>query len=729
MQSGLSLLDIIVLVAYFAVIIGIGVWSSRHVRNQEDYFLAGRRFGKLVQTFTSFGTGTNVESIVGVAATTFTNGAAGIWSSLVYLFVTPVYWLVAPWMRRLRVLTMADYLEERYGSKAIAGLYTLVATLVTIAHLSVGFNAGSKTVMALYPKGIEQLTVAETEELSRAQELERLQKSDYGILSDQEKDRLDQLQREAPRKAFSHIDKNIFIWIICIITLIYGISGGMEAAALADVLQGMCIIFITLIVFPFCWAQINEVYGGSGVMDALQTMHTRLPESFFDILGSPALMDFTWFYIAALSMMTISNTPAQGHFLTGNASAKNEFACRFGSICGGYIKRFCAVLWGFFALCALAIFHDKINDPDLMWGYASRELLGSAGFGLLGLMVAGLLAALMSTVSTLMITGSSLLARNIYRPLVPNRPEKHYVLVGRMLSVFVVVSGALIAAQFDSILQLLKFMWEINIMIAATWWLGMKWRRANRIGAWSSMGFASVFFFVLPLLLPAFAPCLRSNEYLLKTTHVKPVSHTYHAHEMDVEMRQKEIAGWEAMPEEQRSRVARPSPLAVGDEFTKTVALPAQSIFWTKGFKQNIDGMPVGAGMLNLELVALDRLGFDLTNNTYALNETTRVLIRTILPFLILMVVARFTRPMEKERLDRFFVKMKTVVHENREVDAREMELSYANPDRFNHKKLFPNSHWEFEKWDRVDTIGFLLALLTAFAVLGFFKLLLSIGV
>jgi len=93
------------------------------------------------------------------------------------------------------------------------------------------------------------------------------------------------------------------------------------------------------------------------------------------------------------------------------------------------------------------------------------------------------------------------------------------------------------------------------------------------------------------------------------------------------------------------------------------------------------------------------------------------------------MVVARFTRPMEKERLDRFFVKMKTVVHENREVDAREMELSYANPDRFNHKKLFPNSHWEFDKWDRVDIIGFLLALLTAFAVLGFFKLLLSIGV
>jgi SSS family solute:Na+ symporter len=728
MQSGLSLLDIVVLLTYVAVIIGIGVRSARHVKSQEDYFLAGRRFGKLVQTFTSFGTGTNVESVVGVAATTFTNGAAGIWSSLVYLFVTPVYWLIIPWMRRLRVLTMADYLEERYDSKAIAGLYTLVATLVTIAHVSVGFNAASKTVMALYPKSPEQLTVVEKAELSQARELERLGKLDYGKLSDWEKSRLGQLWQAAPRKAFSHIDKNTLIWMICVITLIYGISGGLEATALAEVVQGACIIFITLVVFPFCWARINEVYGGAGVMDALRTVHARLPESFFDILGSPTLMDFTWFYIAALSLMTIINTPPQSHILTANASAKNEFACRFGSTCGGYIKRFCAVLWGFFALCALAIFHDKINDPDLMWGYASRELLGRAGLGLLGLLVAGLLAALMSTVGTLMIAGSSLLTRNIYRPLVPNRSEKHYVFVGRILGIFVIVSGAVIAAQFDTILQLLKFMWEINVMIAATWWLGMKWRRANRISAWSSMVFASVFFFVLPVLLPVLAPHLRGSAYLLKTTHMRPVSHTYHAHEMDVEMRQKEIAVWEALPEAQRSETAKPAVLAVGDEFTRTIALPAQSIFWTKGIKQGADGALVGAGMLNLELVALDGLGFDLSNNSYAMNETVRVLIRTVLPFLILMVVARFTRPLEKERLDRFFVKMKTVVHEDRQMDAREMELSYTRPDRFNHRKLFPDTQWEFDKWDRTDVIGFLLAVLTAFAVLGFFKLLLTIG-
>ncbi len=728
MPFGLSVSNIIVIVVYFAIIIGIGVWSSRRVKNQEDYFLAGRRFGKFIQTFTAFGTGTNVESPEGVATTTFTNGAAGIWSSLIFLFVTPIYWLIAPWMRRLRVLTMADYFEERYGSKAIAGLYTLVASTVLMAHLSVGFHAASKTIMALTPKTENQLTETEQKELANAELLSRLRKADYGMLTEQEKVRLNDLSRENPRKLFSHINGDLLVWIICIVVMIYGISGGLEAAALTDALQGMCIIFMTIILFPFCWAKINAVYGGSGVMDALQTVHARLPESFFDILGSPSLMDFTWFYIAALSLMTVCNTPAQAHFLTSLAAAKNEFACRFGATWGAYIKRFCAVLWGFFALCALVVFHDKIHDSDLMWGYATRELLGGVGFGLVGLMIACLMAALMSTADMLMITSSGLLTKNIYRPLFSNRSEKHYVFIGRILGGVVVMTAAFVATQFDNIWQLLKLMLEINIVVAATWWLGMKWRRANSIGVWATMSTAAICFFLLPLLLPVCLPFLKTNNYLLKTTEVKEVTQTYRAHEMDVEARNRKIAAWEKLPEEKKDPKGKPTPLTLGDEFTKTVPLPPKSIFWTLGIERQGDGTFAGSGLLNLELIALDQLGFDLTRNTYAMNETVRILIRTLIPFLVMIVVSHLTRPMNKQQLDRFFVKMMTEVQEDRRADARELELSYANPDRFNHKKLFPHTNWELEKWNRVDTIGFLLAVLCTFAVLGFLKLLLTIG-
>jgi len=78
--------------------------------------------------------------------------------------------------------------------------------------------------------------------------------------------------------------------------------------------------------------------------------------------------------------------------------------------------------------------------------------------------------------------------------------------------------------------------------------------------------------------------------------------------------------------------------------------------------------------------------------------------------------------------LDRFFVKMKTPVKKDREADKREMELSYANPDRFNHLKLFPNSEWEFCKWDKTDIIGFLISIVIAFGIVGLVFLIVEIG-
>ena len=155
---GLSVIDVIVIVLYFSGGIAIGLWSARRIRNAEDYFLAGRRFGKFIQTFAAFGQGTSADNAVGVTTTTFSNGIAGVWSSLLYLVATPMYWLVMPWMRRLRVLTLGDFFEERYGSKAIAGVYAVIGSIGMMTIISVGFAAMTKTVVALSPKPLEALT-------------------------------------------------------------------------------------------------------------------------------------------------------------------------------------------------------------------------------------------------------------------------------------------------------------------------------------------------------------------------------------------------------------------------------------------------------------------------------------------------------------------------------------------------------------------------------------------
>lgn len=725
---GLDLIDLIVIVIYFALIIGIGLWAMRRIRSQEDYFLAGRRFGKFIQTFAAFGQGTSADNAVGVTTTTYSNGIAGVWSSLLYLFATPMYWMVMPWMRRLRLLTLGDFFEERYGSKLMAGVYALIGSFCMMTVISVGFSAMTKTIVALTPKIMEDLSPAERAEYEKAQELEKLRTQDFEMLTPAQQQNLQDLSFQKPRKIFSHINPNILIWIVCGVVMLYAVTGGLEAAFLTDTLQGIFIIILTLLLFPFGWSKINSMFNGSGPLDALRTVHTQLPESYFEIFGTPATMDFTWYYIAALTFMVTINVVIQPNSLVATGSAKGEYECRFGFVTGSYMKRFCTILWGFFALTAVVLYHDKVHDPDLVWGYATRDLLGSFQLGLVGLMIACLMAALMSTADCMMITGSSLLTHNVYRPWRQKRSEKHYVVVGRVAGALVVIGGTLIATQFDSILQQLKLWWELNVMVAASFWLGMKWRRANRIGAWSSILSTAILFFMLPVLLPTLFPGLRSHPTLLKSTQSRLVSRTYLAHQMDVTARAKEIEKWKLMSAAGKAEGPRPETLREGDTFEKTYQLPSKAIFWTKGIKLNSEGKRFGSGTISLELVLLDKLGFDLQKNPYALNETIRILIRTLTPFVILVLISFLTRRDDKTMLDRFYVKMKTPVHVDPDEDVRQMELSYENPSRFDDRKLFPKSEWEFDKWTKTDTVGFGISALVAALVVLFLMGILAIG-
>ena len=708
--------------------IGIGLWSMRRIQNQEDYFLAGRRFGKFIQTFAAFGQGTSADTCVGVTSTTFKNGAGGIWSSLIYLPATPIYWLVVPWMRRLRLLTLGDFFEERYGSRRMAGVYAIIGTIGMMAILAVGFSAMTKTILALTPKTYEDLSVEEKTEYARAQELDQLKNTDYRTLSVPQKVRMDELILKNPRGQFSHINEHILIWIVCVVVMIYAITGGLEAAFLTDTIQGVFIILLSLILIPFSIAKINSLYGGNGPMDALRTVHQQLSESNFEIFGSAVNVDFTWYYIAALALMGMINVVIQPNMIVANGSAKNEYACRFGFVIGSFMKRLVTVFWGIFAILAIVLYHDQIQDPDLVWGYATLDLLGPLGCGLVGLMIACLMAALMSTADCLMITCSSLLTHNLYQPLVVGKSERHYVLVGRIVGGLVVIGGALLATQFGSLLQILKFMWEVNVMVAASFWLGMKWRRANRIAAWCSIVSTALLFFLLPLLLPHAVSSLRSHPYLLKTTHPKPIMRTYAVREMDIVARQAEIAEWEEIAAKGQAHQPRPILLQLGDTFEKTIYPGKKFIFWTKGAILGPDGRYQGRGLLSLELVLLQKMGFDLAKNPNALNETLRILVRMSIPFCILITVALLTRPDDHRRIDLFFVKMKTKVRTDPQADAQEIALSYAHPDRFDHRKLFPNSSWELDKWDRTDVVGFLISVGAVFSIIYFMKLLVSLG-
>jgi len=197
---------------------------------------------------------------------------------------------------------------------------------------------------------------------------------------------------------------------------------------------------------------------------------------------------------------------------------------------------------------------------------------------------------------------------------------------------------------------------------------------------------------------------------------------------MDVNQRNTAIASWDKLSTIGKAEGERPVAIKVGEKFEKKVLLPKKSIFWSDGIDFKVE-KALGKGYLKVELVALDLLGWDLSKNSYSLNETLTFIFRIVFPFLILMLVAYFTKPVDKERLDQFYGKLLTPVTGDCNLeDEKEMELTRANPNRFNHLKIFPDSNWEFRKWNREDWIGVIGSGVAVLSVVGLLVLVVSLG-
>jgi SSS family solute:Na+ symporter len=493
--------------------------------------------------------------------------------------------------------------------------------------------------------------------------------------------------------------------------------GGLEAAFLTDTIQGVGIIILSIILVPFAFAKLNTVFGTEGVTGVIEVARSQLPQAAFEVWGSPSMQDFTWYFIIATFLMFNINVAVQPNQLTCSGSAKDEYTARVGFCAGIYMKRWATLAWAVTALILVILYANQVSSPDYIWGAACRDLLGSLNMGLLGLMVACLMAALMSTADCLMLTVSSLLTNNVYAVMVPGKSQKHYVWAGRVVGLLFILGAIGSVYCFDNIFYMIKLAWEFNIVLAASFWLGMKWRRANRVGAWCSMLITLVVFGLLPVLVPLI-PGVNTNDYMLKTTNSYEITRSYVAREVDVERRENAIELWEKLEAAGKTESVKPEPLSVGDRFDKVYNIPKRSIFWTQDLGVNEEGQMIGKGMINFELILLDKLGIDLQDNPYALNETIRYIIRIMFPFAVLIIVSMLTKPEDKNRLDLFYAKMKTPAHDDKDQDVVEIQKSIEDPARFDHNKMFPNSNWEFEKFDKLDMKGIIWYTIAAIAIM-----------
>ena len=419
------LIDWVVVAAYLIGVTLLGTSAARRVKTSSNFFISDRQSGKLLMTFFSFGTGTNTDQAIGVASKTYTVGASGIWYQWLWLFSTPFYWLLAPLFRRMRAVTTSDYLLIRYG-RSVAVLFAVVGMF----QLSVNIGVVLKATAALI----------------------------------------------APVSGGA-ISPEMAIIGMTILFVIYGVAGGLNAAILTDAVQGVLTIVLSFLILPFA---LNAVGG-------LEGLRARASVDNPELFSIVAPSDITVLYVVVLALNGLIGWVATPYSMQMIGAGRTEDDARVGLVAGMFLKRIVTIAWVLTAMCAVGYYAGTTVNPDHVYGLMARDLLPQIAPGLIGLFIASVLAAVMSSCDCLMVAAAALFTENIYKPLIrPGRSERHYVLVGRLASIIVVLAGLSIAFTLPGVVRGLEVFWMVGAMMGLAIWMSFVWRRATAAAAWAS---------------------------------------------------------------------------------------------------------------------------------------------------------------------------------------------------------------------------------------------------
>ncbi|MHC4726582.1 MAG: sodium:solute symporter family protein [Planctomycetota bacterium] len=448
----------IVLVLYFAGMLLMGWWSKRGIHNQEGYLLGNRQFGWPMMVMHAFGAGTHPGNVAGVMSQGVVSGASGIWVSWMWLFGTPFYWIIAPIIRRMRCLTMADFFRERFGRSASV-LYIIVASVGMIVFLAGVMLATTRTVQGVMGKAqvqeqgvVDEAQVQEQDMMRKAQ----VQESDmwfFGIL-----------------------------FITTAVFIIYSYWGGIIAAIRTDMIQGLMIIALSFIAIPIALGRVDGLAGMRAILAEQENAYLTL----FDP------KHFSLLTVLLLSINAPLTALAFPHLMSVCAAGKTEWEGRIGFTYGNILKRVCTIGWCVLGLCWLAYLlktGSEINK-DAAFGDSIRNLLSP---GLQGIMLACVMAAAMSSGDAVQVTVAGLFSQNIYRVFInPNADEKKLVHITRIVGVFIAIS-ALIGAILmrSSLVKTILDYFNILSLVGISTAMGILWRRMNTTGMFCSTILAS----------------------------------------------------------------------------------------------------------------------------------------------------------------------------------------------------------------------------------------------
>lgn len=444
-------IDYAMIAIYFAMVIGIGIYSRRSVSSSIDFFLTGRSMPAWVTGLAFISANLGAVEIFGMTA----NGAQYGVPTVHY------YWIGAiPAMVFLGIVLMPFY----YGSKVRSIPEFLLRRFGKFAHL---VNAISFAVAQVLIAGVNLFALS----------------------------------------TVVHLLLGWPTWLSIVIAagivLIYTALGGLSAAIYTEVMQFFVILALLL---PVTFAGLHRVGGWSGLVDRVNQLNADAPEQLHAWAGT----NITGISSPILSVLGIvfglGFVLSFGYWTTNFAevqralSAKSMSAARRTPLIGAFPKTL-IVLVIFIPGMLAAVLSPALRHYKASGGTAEigvdynnalellmRDLLPN---GLLGIAITGLLAAFMAGMAANVSSFNTVFTYDIWQTYVrKNRPDRYYLNVGRIITIVgcvVAIGAAFLAAGYNNIMNYLQSLFSLfNAPLFATFVVGIFWKKMTPIAAgWS----------------------------------------------------------------------------------------------------------------------------------------------------------------------------------------------------------------------------------------------------
>jgi SSS family solute:Na+ symporter len=416
--------DWIIIAAYFTIILGLAWWVMRQKqRTSTDYFLAGRNLGWLIIGASIFASNIGAEHLVGLAGSGATDGVAMAHYELHAWCLLVLGWVMVPFYMRSKVFTMPEFLERRFSptARTVLSLISLVAYVLT--KMAVGIFAGGIVFSVLLPE-----------------------------------------------VQFMGLDS---FWIgsilVVVITGLYTVLGGLKAVAYTEALQTFIFIIGSALVTLFGlkalggWGELRHI-AGSEMFNLWKPLVPAGVQGTWAPIKEAGRM--AWYFndnYPWIGMLFCAPIIGLWYWCTDQyivqrvLGAPNERQARRGSISAAFFKLLPVFLFIIPGIIAFAL--AKSGKVQVL----QQELFGAGGelvranaqkafpllvayilpVGMRGIVVAGLLAALMSSLAGAFNAASTLFTMDFYSRLRPKVTQERLVHIGRVATGVMVLIGLL----------------------------------------------------------------------------------------------------------------------------------------------------------------------------------------------------------------------------------------------------------------------------------------------